>query len=72
MSVPAFTPQRFVRCTVTCDVCSSSESFSAVDEVALDLMIAEHGWTRFGPSGQDLCHKCHGASPNTILQVRNA
>lgn len=63
-------PQRFVRCTVTCDVCRASETFRAADEEALDLLIAAHGWTRFGPSGQDLCHKCPGASPNTIIQVR--
>lgn len=57
-------------CKITCDCCGAQSLFSASSEDQLDALIFAQGWVRFGPSGSDLCHKCKGASPNTIIQVR--
>jgi hypothetical protein len=57
-------------CTITCDCCGARNHYSAAFSDQVDRMIERDGWMRFGPSGSDLCHKCKGASPNTIIQVR--
>jgi|HubBroStandDraft_4_1064222.scaffolds.fasta_scaffold01644_3 hypothetical protein len=67
MAEPRFEP-RF-SCKIKCDSCETIEEFSARSAEALDSLIDEHGWQRFSP-GVDLCHKCKGGSPNTIIQVR--
>ena len=64
MLEPVFT------CQITCDVCGRQDTITSRTAQQVDAEIGRLGWTRFGPSGADLCHKCHGASPNTIVQVR--
>jgi hypothetical protein len=57
-------------CTITCDVCGAVGHYRSHSGEGVDALLEQDGWKRFGPSGQDLCHKCTGASPNTIIQVR--
>lgn len=63
--------QVLLKCHIKCDVRGYNEDLhSRTSEDALDERIPVRGWKRFGPSGSDLCHKCAGGSPNTIVQVR--
>jgi hypothetical protein len=57
-------------CTITCDVCLTRGNYRAPTAEQVDALIARDGWTRFAPTGSDLCKKCKGSSPNTIIQVR--
>ncbi len=60
-----------VTCAVTCDSCGATETVTAgyggIERA--EALLKAHGWVRFGPSGTDLCHKCRGASPNTLVVV---
>ncbi len=63
------TPEPVFHCKITCDVCGATETITGfADQV--DRLAEAHGWVRFAPTGSDLCRKCKGASPNTIIQVR--
>lgn len=55
---------------IECDVCHRRDAITLRTAQQVDDELDRLGWVRFGPSGSDLCYKCHGASPNTIIQVR--
>lgn len=59
-----------VECTITCDNCGRRNHYRAPTGEQLDGLIEKEGWVRFAPTGSDLCYKCKGSSPNTIIQVR--
>lgn len=63
-------PHSTVECTITCDCCGRRDHFRAPTAEQLDAIIERLGWTRFAPTGSDLCRKCKGSSPNTVIQVR--
>ncbi len=62
-------PYLLAHLTLTCDVCAARQSLSAPTMDEVDALAARYGWVRFGPSGSDLCFKCKGASPNTIVRI---